>query len=516
MSPDKKFYITTTLPYVNADPHIGFALEIVQADAIARYRRSLGEEVFFNTGTDEHGIKIYRKALEEKKEVQDYVDEYAGRFDKLKGALNLSYTNFIRTTDEHHVYAAQEFWKRCLAAGDIYKKNYQSKYCAGCELEKTDSELENGKCPLHPNQEIELIDEENYFFRFSKYQTALLELYREIPDFVLPASRLNEIVSFVSAGLTDFSISRLKEKMPWGVPVPNDSAHVMYVWFDALVNYLSTLGWPEKENVTLEWWPGLQVAGKDNLRQQSAMWQAMLLSAGLPHSKQILIHGFVTSEGKKMSKSLGNVINPISLVEEFGTDALRHYLLANISTFEDGDFTDVKFLENYNANLANGLGNLVSRVVKMATGYFEGAIQHRLEIEVPFKRRFETVSGSEETDGSLVSTVIRGEVLPKYHEYMQHYEIHRATEVLFELMKRLDGYITDYEPYRLIKTDKDKTEAILWNLLYSLHYITLALSPIIPDTSDKIKKIIGAKIGDKNEPESFFVTYVDKPLFPRK
>jgi methionyl-tRNA synthetase len=513
---DRKFYITTTLPYVNADPHIGFALEIVQADAIARYRRTLGDDIFFNTGTDEHGIKIYRKALEEKKEVQAYVDEYAARFDNLKGALNLSYNNFIRTTDEHHVYAAGEFWKRCAAAGDIYKKNYQSKYCAGCELEKTDSELENGKCPLHPKQEIELIDEENYFFRFSKYQEALLDLYKKNPDFVLPASRLHEITTFVSSGLTDFSISRLKEKMPWGVPVPDDSAHVMYVWFDALVNYLSALGWPEKENVTMEWWPGLQVAGKDNLRQQSAMWQAMLLSAGLPHSKQILIHGFVTSEGKKMSKSTGNVVNPISLVEKYGTDALRHYLLANIPTFEDGDFTEAKFLESYNANLANGLGNLVSRVVKMAVEYFGGNIIHRPEIDVPLKQRFETVSGTEITDGSSIEHTLSQEILPKFHEHMNHYEIHKACEVLWGFMKRLDGYVTDYEPYRLVKTDKNKTEAILWNLLYGIHCVSEIFAPIIPDASERIQEIINVKVLENGGVGSFLVKPVDKPLFLRK
>jgi methionyl-tRNA synthetase len=306
----KSFYITSTLPYVNSDPHVGFALEIVQADILARYHALLGDDVFFNTGTDEHGVKIYRKAEEEGKEPQAYVDEYAAKFDHLKATLNLSYNSFIRTTDQKHIAAAQEFWKRCADNGDIYKKEYSVKYCSGCELEKTDSELVDGKCSLHPNLEIELIHEENYFFKFSKYQDELLKLYKEQPDFVVPAHRLNEIRSFVAQGLTDFSISRLKEKMPWGVPVPGDESQVMYVWFDALVNYISCLDWPDEK--FSEWWPSIQFAGKDNLRQQSAMWQAMLLSAKIPTSKQIMIHGFLTSDGKKMSKSLGNVVDPFA------------------------------------------------------------------------------------------------------------------------------------------------------------------------------------------------------------
>src|SRR3989344_5712143 len=233
----KKFYITTTLPYVNAKPHIGFALEIVQADVIARYHLLLGEEVFFNFGTDEHGQKIYKKALEEKKDPQKYVDEYAVKFDNLKKALNLSYNNFIRTTDGHHKKAAQEMWKRCIDNGYIAKGVYKAKYCVGCELEKQDSELEVGRCMLHPNLEIEIIEEENYFFKFSLFQKKLLDLYKKFPDFVVPAHRLKEITNFVSSGLEDFSVSRLKEKMSWGIDVPDDDKHVMYVWFDALTNY---------------------------------------------------------------------------------------------------------------------------------------------------------------------------------------------------------------------------------------------------------------------------------------
>ena len=279
----KNIYITTTLPYVNAKPHIGFAREVVQADALARFYRILGYEVFFNTGTDEHGQKILQKAQAENLKLQTYVDQWAEKFRNVKEELNLSYDHFIRTTDKEHLTAAQEFWEICNKNGFIYKKEYQAKYCVGCELEKTDSELVNGKCADHPNQELELRREENYFFKFSAFQEKLLEFYKKNSEFVLPAKRFNEIKQFVANGLEDFSISRLKEKMSWGIEVPGDKEQVMYVWFDALVNYISTLGWPKtsknKDNLFQKFWENsterFQFCGKDNLRQQSAMWQAL-------------------------------------------------------------------------------------------------------------------------------------------------------------------------------------------------------------------------------------------------
>ena len=323
----ERIYITTTLPYVNAEPHIGFAMEIIYADIYARYKKMQGYEVFFNTGTDEHGQKIYEKALESGKPVQTYVDEYAEKFKYLQSELFLSPNiNFIRTTDKHHTEAAREFWLRCKASDDIYKKKYVVRYCVGCELEKTDSELEGGRCPLHPDKELQLIEEENYFFRFSKYGDRLLKLYETNPDFVVPAFRLNEMKSFIERGLEDFSVSRLKSKMPWGVDVPDDPEHVMYVWFDALVSYISAIGWPDDEKKFKSWWPVVQFAGKDQVRQQAAMWQAMLMSAQLPPSKQIVIHGFITVGGQKMSKSLGNVIRPQDIVSEYGAEALRYYI----------------------------------------------------------------------------------------------------------------------------------------------------------------------------------------------
>lgn len=448
-----KKYITTTLPYVNADPHIGFALEIVQADVIARSWKQQGYDVVFNTGTDEHGQKIYQKALEAKQDPQTYCDGYAKKFNNLKEALNLSYTHFIRTTDKKHVEAAAEFWNRCLKNGDIYKKNYQTKYCVGCELEKTDSDLVNGQCPLHSKNVIELRDEENYFFAFSKFQKPLLELYEKNPTFVLPVSKLNEIKQFVSGGLQDFSISRLKEKMPWGIPVPNDAAHVMYVWFDALINYISTVNWPTHETEFNSWWPGIQVAGKDNLRQQSAMWQAMLLSAKLPLSKQIIIHGFIESNGQKMSKSLGNVVDPYEMVKKYGTDAVRYYLLREIPTLDDGDFSEVRMKELYNSDLANELGNCVSRVTTLAAQ--DGITGDNK----PY--------GVSESDSPLIESFQLNEVLIS----------------IWEEVKKLNKQINEETPWS--KTPSDRHDFLI-DSLNILNQIGNRLFPFLPATSKAI------------------------------
>jgi len=325
------FYITTTLPYVNAPLHIGHALEFVRADTIARYKKLTGHDVYFNTGTDEHGIKVYEKAKEKNIKVQDFVNQGLETFKEQLKMFGVSEdVHFIRTTDEHHQSAAQEFWKRVSKNGYIYKKNYEAKYCVGCESEKTNSELENNECKEHPGIKISVINEENYFFKYSAFGDKLLDFYEKNPNFIVPGFRFNEIKTFVKNELQDFSISRLKSKMPWGVPVPGDSEHVMYVWFDALTNYISTLGWPEDtKNFERYWVNGspTQYCGKDNTRFQGAMWQAMLMAANLPNSHQIVVNGFITgNEGVRMSKTLGNVIDPRDIVKEYSTDALRYFL----------------------------------------------------------------------------------------------------------------------------------------------------------------------------------------------
>lgn len=474
-----KKYITTTLPYVNADPHIGFAREILEADVWARFWRAQGEEVYFNTGTDEHGLKIFRKAEELGITPQTYCDEKVKAFQALKEILNISFDNFIRTTDAHHVKAAREFWKKCDASGDIYKKTYKVKYCVGCELEKTDSELENDCCPLHPNLKIEIIEEENYFFRFSKYQQPLLDLYQKNQEFVHPKKRMNEIRSFVERGLEDFSISRLKAKMPWGIEVPGDKEQVMYVWFDALVNYVSAAGWPAsakasagkpaphkatygKEIMFDEWWPVVQLAGKDNLRQQAAMWQAMLLSAGIAPSKQVFINGFIESAGQKMSKSLGNMVSPSEMVEKYGVDGTRYLLLAFGNFGEDVDVSFEKFTEKYNAELANGLGNLVSRVIKLAEGMTPPSSS-------PLK-------GEENKEGieSLVNNM----------------EFGQAIDLVWSKIAEDNKFIEENKPWELKKNDTKKFEEVMQRLLSDLSVIADLLIPFLPETAEKIRKAL--------------------------
>lgn len=448
------FYITTTAPYVNSDPHIGFALEILTADVMARYQRLLGKQVAFGYGTDEHGLKIYRNAQELGISPQDYVDTNAKKFQSLRSLLNLSTTHFQRTTNPDHVAAAQEFWRLCDENGDIYKQLYKIKYCVGCELEKTDSELVEGRCPLHPNKELEIIEEENYFFRFSRYQEGLLKLYRDKPEFVLPRGKYQEIVSFVQQGLRDFSISRLKEKLPWGVPVPGDKTQVMYVWFDALLFYITTFGWPKERSEFELYWPGVQVAGKDNLRQQAAMWQAMLLSAKLPNSKQILINGFISVNGQKMSKSLGNVISPNDLVERYGVDGARYLLIDLGPVSGDMDVSWEKLTTRYNARLANGLGNTVARVAALA-----------------------------EKSGFLFAQDNSPGFRSQVKKPLEVYRFDLALAEIWKTLTLVDETIDKEKPWTL--TGK-KLQVVLMGLVAHLRQIGFELQPFLPETAETI------------------------------
>ncbi|MFZ2038327.1 MAG: methionine--tRNA ligase [Minisyncoccia bacterium] len=460
----KNFYITTTLPYVNSEAHLGHALEFVRADVVARYKKLQGFEVFFNTGTDEHGIKIFNKAKEVGVTPQAYVDDYAKRFKDLLPKLGIMEDiNFIRTTDPDHIKSAQTFWQQCMANGFIEKKKYSIKYCVGCELEKTNSELVNDCCPEHPNMELENIDEENYFFKFSDFQEKLLKLYSDNPDFVIPSFRFNEIKAFVSRGLSDFSISRLKTKMPWGIEVPGDPDQVMYVWFDALVNYVAAIGWPEDMEKFNKWWPVTQYCGKDNLRQQSAMWQAMLMSVNLPPSKQIIINGFVTAEGGvKMSKSLGNVISPLDVIRDYGTETLRYFVLREIHPFEDTPFTAEGLKNAYNANLANGLGNLTSRVLKMAESY---------NVSLP---------------ANEVAEILSEDLPTEYTESFAGFKLNMAMDYVWSLIKNSDTYIQREQPFKKIKIDKAAAELDVKNLLVELVKIGRLLEPLLPETAKKV------------------------------
>jgi methionyl-tRNA synthetase len=468
----KPFYITTTLPYVNAKPHLGYAIEFTRADIIARYRKLAGFEVFFNAGTDEHGQKLFDEAAKVGKPVQEYVDGFSAAFRELVKVLGgASDIHFIRTTDEKHVKCAQEFWKRVDKNGYIYKKKYSAKYCVGCELEKKDSDLVDGQCPIHPTYTLQLIEEENYFFKFSAFEKPLLEMYAKRPDFVVPDFRFNEIKAFVSRGLEDFSISRLKSKMSWGVPVPGDDDHVMYVWFDALTSYISTLGWPDadsvKEGGDFEkfWVNGTpkQYCGKDNLRQQTAIWQAMLMAAGLPNTSQVVINGFITGEGGlKMSKSLGNVVDPIDIINEYGAEVLRYYIAREVSPFEDSPFTVAGFKASYNAGLANGLGNLVSRVLKMAE---TNRVIYEKEID----------------PATLISL---------YSEYYDKFEINRVCEAIWKKISDADRFIQEQAPFKKVKVDAEAGKADIAYLLGEVAAIGALLQPIMPETSAKIAQAV--------------------------
>jgi methionyl-tRNA synthetase len=471
----KPFYITTTLPYVNAPLHMGHALEFIRADAYARYRAQT-DDVFFNTGTDEHGQKIATKAKEAGKTPQEFVDANFNTFKQQVAAFGITdAAHFVRTTDEHHLAAAQEFWKRVNDAGYIYKKTYSAKYCVGCEEEKTDSQLVDGFCPLHPGIALETIDEENYFFKLSAFQDKLLAFYEANPNFIIPAFRFNELKEFVARGLEDFSISREIEKMSWGVPVPGDDAQVMYVWFDALTNYISTLGWPENTAQFEKYWVNgtpVQYCGKDNTRFQGLVWQSMLMAAGLPNSAHIVVNGFIVGEGGvRMSKTLGNVVDPLDVAREYGTDALRMFLLKEISSFEDSPFTIERFRDAYNAHLANGLGNLASRIMTLSE-----------------KHREPTIG---DAPGSLAFAI---------EEAMKEFDIQKAMNVIWQEIGDMDKTIADTKPFSVIKEDEIKGREMIATLVQRLHAVAVALAPFLPETSTKILAAITAN----KKPENLF------------
>lgn len=485
----KNFYITTTLPYVNSDPHIGFALEIIQADAIARHRRLMGDEVFFSTGTDEHGQKIFDVARDAGRDVHEYTDYYAAEFRKLKEIINISNDTFIRTTNPAHIVAAQEMWKRCEAKGDIYLKEYEGLYCVGCEYFKAERDLDNGKCLLHPNLELQTIKEKNYFFKFKNYENELLKQLSKA-DSVIPDWRREEAINFIKAGLEDFSISREKKRLSWGIPVPGDDEQVMYVWFDALTNYVSTLGWPDDKDGSFEkfWNNGetLQVAGKDQVRFQSLMWQAMLMSAGLKTTDKILYHGFINSGGQKMSKSLGNVVSPIDVIEFFKSvtdypeDVLRFVVLHDVPSFEDGDITMDSIKNSYSGNLSNGLGNLVSRIMKMVELYKEDLVGE------PFQ---------------YIGTFDAGGPLEQQAFY--NFDLKKIMESIIDSVGALDEKIQNDEAFKIIKEDKKIGLQMINSQRILLQVIARQLKPFLPNTSEKILECIR----ESKMPE--------KPLFAR-
>lgn len=463
---EKKYYITTAIDYANAKPHVGHALEKVQADVLARYHRQKGFETFYLTGTDEHGVKVFRKAKEAGKEPQAFTDEIAESFKALKSALNLSWDDFVRTTDrEKHWPGVEKIWKRLVESGDIYKKNYKGLYCVGCEKFITEKDLIDGKCKDH-QKEPETVEEENYFFKLSKYSKPIGAAIKSGELKILPEGRANEILALISEGLEDVSFSRPSKDLPWGVPVPGDASQTMYVWCDALTNYISAIGYGRNEDWK-KWWPAdAQVIGKDILRFHAAIWPGMLLSAGLPLSKKLLVHGFVSIDGAKMSKSVGNVIDPIELVKKYGVDAVRYYFLKEIPSHEDGDFSITNLERVYNGELANGLGNFSARVLGLASKFGK--------FEVDFSQVEEIVS--EKID------LTKKQVDEKIHAF----RLHEAVLAINELISLGDKYVNDHQVWK--DTESKKKEIL--NLIVILDNVASLLLPFLPEISEKISKSI--------------------------
>lgn len=466
MSEEKsKFYITTSIAYTNAPPHCGFALEVIQADVLARYNRILGRDVFFLTGTDEHGQKIARTAKDCGKDPTEFCEEISSRFRDLKKALNLSNDDFIRTTDQkRHWPTVSKVWQTLKGNGDIYKKKYRGFYCVGCEAFLTEKDLVSGKCPVH-KKEPEVVEEENYFFRLVKYQEQLKRVLTGEEIKILPEGKKKEMLTFINEGLEDISCSRAREKLSWGVPVPDDNSQTVYVWFEALLNYLSALGYVEGDEKFKKYWPAnVHCIGKDIVRFHLLLWPAMLISLGLSLPKSVLIHGFITVGGEKLSKSLGNIICPFKLVEKYGVDAVRYYLLREISPTEDGDYTEQRFAERYNADLASGLGNFVARVVTLVDKF-----------KVQSSKRKVAVQNSKL--GEFID-----ETKNNYSTALDGFKFNEALGVVWGLIGFCDKYIDATKPWE----GKENSQEVVGNLLVVLAEIAVLLKPFLPGTAEKI------------------------------
>lgn len=509
MSKKEKFYLTTAIPYANASPHIGFALELLYADVMARYQRLLGKDVYFLTGADEHGQKMLKTAKEKGMDVADFAAQTSAEYVNLADQWNITNNDFIRTTEKRHEDRAQEFWKAAQKSGDIYKKKYSGMYCVGCEAYKTDKDLVDGKCPDH-NKEPEFLEEENYFFKLSKYQEPLEFLFEKNKDFVYPESRYNEMYNVLKSELEDISISRSSDKLSWGVPVPGDKTQVMYVWFDALTNYVTALGYGDDEKLFKKYWPAdAHVIGKEINRFHSLLWPAMLMSAGLELPKTIAVHGWMTAEGQKMSKSIGNVINPLDLISKYPLESVRYFLMREIPFDNDGDYSESKFQNRFNADLANGLGNLTNRVLSMVVKYSDS--------EVPKVKN---------VNNDLIK-YLTDEIWPEYQKNMDKWRFDRALESTWKFITYCDQLISDKKPWTLAKEGKtEEVKDLLYHLCESLRHIAIMIYPVMPETSEKILIQLGLDPAKENAKSlDKLQTWVEltvgnkigelQPLFPR-
>lgn len=471
----KKFYISTPIYYPSANFHIGHCYTTVIADAIARYKRLAGYDVYFQTGTDEHGQKIENKAKEAGVTPKEYVDEIIANAKDLWSSLGISYDYFIRTTDEDHVRRVQEIFEKLYEQDDIYKGEYSGLYCTPCESFWTESQLIDGKCP-DCGRDVHLIKEEAYFFRLSKYADRLLEFYDENPNFLLPISRKNEMINnFIKPGLQDLCVSRTS--FDWGIPVPFDKKHVVYVWLDALTNYITSLGYPEiLDDKFKNYWPcDLHLVGKEIVRFHAIIWPCILMALDLPLPKQVFGHGWLVINGGKISKSLGNYKDPREYIEKYGVDAVRYFALREVPFGSDGNFSEEALVTRTNGDLVNVLGNLVNRTVAMSNKYFKGKIRN---------------VNSYDEDNDFVSCI--NSLKDKYMVKMDKYEVNEALILIFDVLRRSNKYVDETTPWILFKEGKlERLESVLYNLLEAVRVCSILLQPFIPSSCEKIFKQLG-------------------------
>ena len=473
MSNVDSYYITTPIYYVNDVPHLGHAYTTIACDALARFMRLDDRKVFFLTGTDEHGQKVEKSALYSGETPQVFTDRVSERFRELTVTLGASNDDFIRTTEERHLVASQSIWSALVDSGDIYLGSYSGWYSVRDEAYYAENELLKDDCDgyLAPSgAKVEWVEEPSYFFRLSRWQEPLLALYEKIPDFILPRSRRNEVVSFVQGGLQDLSVSRTSFR--WGVPVPGDDAHIMYVWLDALTNYLTAVGYPDqsKENFVNLWPSVLHVVGKDILRFHAVYWPAFLMSAGLPVPKRVFAHGWWTVEGEKMSKSLGNVVDPFDLVETFGLDQIRYFLLREVPFGSDGDFSLAALKTRINSDLSNDLGNLVQRVLSMINNNCNGSM--------PSPGKYQ------QEDLDLLKMAV--ELLDNVRSSMERQALNEALEKIWKVIRAANGYVDRQAPWKLKTTDKDRMGTVLFLLAEVIRRIAIMMQPFVPTSANKV------------------------------